>query len=108
MANDTSAAGGTWAWARPAAFWDLLRTTAREWSEDKVPRLGAALAFYSVLSIAPLMLIAIAVAALAFGQEAASGQLFGQIRGLVGKEGAEAIQEMLKNAHKPGPGSSRP
>ena len=41
-------------------FWDLLRTTVREWSEDKVPRLGAALAFYSVLSIAPLLLIAIA------------------------------------------------
>ena len=93
-----------WAWARPGAFWGLLRTTATEWSEDKVPRLGAALAFYSVLSIAPLLLIAIAIAALVFGQEAASGQLVGQIRGLVGKEGAEAVQQMLKNAQKPGAG----
>ena len=65
--------GGPWAWARPGAFWELLRTTAREWSEDKVPRLGAALAFYSVLSIAPLLLIAIAIAALVFGQDAARG-----------------------------------
>ncbi len=95
---------GRWAWARPGAFWDLIRTTAREWSEDKVPRLGAALAFYSVLSIAPLLLIAIAVAALIFGEEAASGQLAGQIRQMVGQEGAEAIQMMLKNARKPGAG----
>ncbi len=100
----TGGPDGRWGWARPGAFWGLLRTTAREWSEDKVPRLGAALAFYSVLSIAPLLLIAIAVAAMIFGQEAASGQLVGQIRGMVGEEGAEAIQEMLKNARKPGAG----
>ena len=97
--------GGTWAWARPRAFYDLLRTTASEWSEDKVPRLGAALAFYSVLSIAPLFLIAIAVAALVFGEEAASGKLVEQIQNLVGKEGAEAIQAMLKSADKPGAGT---
>ena len=94
----------TWSWARPGTFWNLLRTTAREWSEDKVPRLGAALAFYSVLSIAPLLLIAIAVAATLYGEEAASGKLVDQIQGMVGKQGAEAIQEMLKNAHKPGSG----
>ena len=51
--DDRAAAGSRWAWARPAAFWGLLRATASEWMEDKVPRLGAALAFYSVLSIAP-------------------------------------------------------
>ena len=93
-----------WAWAKPGAFWGLLRTTAGEWSEDKVPRLGAALAFYSVLSIAPLLLIAIAVAALVFGREAASGQLVQEIRGVVGEEGAKAIRDMLKNAQKPGSG----
>ena len=95
---------GRRAWVKPGEFWGLLKSTAHEWSEDKVPRLGAALAFYSVLSIAPLLLISIAVAALIFGQEAASGQLVGQIRGMVGKEGGEAIQEMLKNARKPGAG----
>ena len=96
--------GGPWAWANPKVFWQLLRKTASEWSEDKVPRLGAALAFYSVLSLAPLLLIAIAVASLVFGEQAASGQLDDQIEGMVGKEGAGAIQEMLKNAHKPGSG----
>ena len=97
-------ATGPWRWARPGAFWALLRTTAGEWSEDKVPRLGAALAFYSVLSIAPLLLIAIALAALVFGREAASGQLVDEIRGVVGEEGAKAIRDMLKNAQKPGSG----
>ncbi len=97
-------AAGPWAWARPGAFWELLKETASEWSEDKVPRLGAALAFYSVLSLAPLLLIAIAVAALVFGEKAATGQLDDEIQGMVGKEGAEAIQQMLKNAHKPGSG----
>ena len=94
-----------WDWARPAAFWEVLYTTAVQWSEDNVPRLGAALAFYSVLSIAPLLLISLAGAALVFGREAASGHIVGQIRGLVGTEGAEAIQEMLNNAHKPGTGT---
>ncbi|MGZ3388023.1 MAG: YhjD/YihY/BrkB family envelope integrity protein [Isosphaeraceae bacterium] len=103
--QDRPAGGSRWAWAKPAAFWGLLRTTASEWMEDKVPRLGAALAFYSVLSIAPLLIIAIAIAALAFGEEAARGQLVGQMRGMVGPEGADAIQEMIKNARKPATGT---
>ena len=103
-ATPPTSAEGPWAWARPGAFWGLLKATASEWSEDKVPRLGAALAFYSVLSLAPLLLIAIAVAALVFGEKAATGQLDDEIQGMVGKEGAEAIQQMLKNAHKPGSG----
>ena len=69
------------------------------------PDSAQAVAFYSVLSIAPLLLISLAGAALVFGHEAASGQIVGEIRGLVGKEGAEAIQEMLNNAHKPRTGS---
>lgn len=101
-AQQTVAGGGAWAWFQ--TFWGLLKATASEWSEDKVPRLGAALAFYSVLSLAPLLLIAIAVAALVFGEEAASGQLAQQMQKMMGKEGADAIQLMLKNAHKPGAG----
>jgi membrane protein len=79
----------------------LVKDAAREWSEDKVPRLGAALAFYTALSIAPLLVIAIAIAGLVFGEEAARGQLLGQMRGLVGAEGAEAIETMLAHARKP-------
>ena len=95
---------GRWDWARPEAFWGLIKTTASSWSEDKAPRLGAALAFYSTLSIAPLLLVAIAIAGAVFGEEAARGHLIGQIQGMVGKEGAEAIQEMLVGANKPGAG----
>jgi membrane protein len=93
------------AWTRPATYWDLLYATAMQWSADNVPRLGAALAFYSVLSIAPLLLISLAGAALIFGQEAASGHIVDQIRGVVGTEGAEAIQDMLNNARKPRAGT---
>jgi len=69
--------------------------------EDKVPRLGAALAFYSVLSIAPLVLISLAVAGYVFGREAAQGELIGQLRGLVGPQGAKAIEAMIASASEP-------
>ena len=84
-----------------ASYWQVLKAAGLEWMKDKIPQLGAALAFYSVLSMAPLLVIAIAVAGMVFGQEAASGQLDAQIRELVGKEGAGAVKEMLANAQKP-------
>ena len=87
-----------------SSYWGVLKAAGLEWTRDKIPQLGAALAFYSVLSIAPLLIIAIAVAGMVFGQEAASGQLDAQIRELVGKEGAEAVKDMLANAQKPSEG----
>lgn len=57
--------------------WELTKQTFSEWSEDKVPRLAAALALYTMLSIAPLLIIAIAVAGFVFGDEAARGQVQG-------------------------------
>lgn len=59
-------------------FFALLKATAKEWSEDKAPRLGAALAYYTVFSLAPLLIIAISVAGLIFGHEAAQGQMVEQ------------------------------
>jgi membrane protein len=82
----------------------LLARTYAEWNDDQAPRLGAALAYYTVLSLAPLLIILIAVAGLVFGQEAAQGQLFDEIQSMVGADGAEAIQEMVKNASKPSSG----
>ncbi|MBC7924718.1 MAG: YihY/virulence factor BrkB family protein [Bryobacteraceae bacterium] len=82
----------------------LLVHTWQDWNQDQAPRLGAALSFYTMLSIAPLLILLIAIAGLVFGEEAARGQLFGQIRSLVGDEGAGAIQEMVQNASKPGSG----
>src|SRR5690349_17279042 len=75
--------------------WSLLRQTAADWSEDKVPRLGAALAFYTALSIAPLLVLALRIAALVFDDQAARTQLENQMRGLIGDQGAEAIRGMI-------------
>ena len=84
----------------PRALWELLREAGAEWLEDKAPRLGAALAYYTIFALAPLLLIVIAVAGFVFGEEAARGELFEQIRGLVGDRGASAIEAMLANANK--------
>lgn len=80
------------------AAWAILKETIKEWQKDKAPRLGAALAFYTVLSIGPLLLIVIAIAGLAYGEEAVGGHLVAQIEGLVGYEGARAIQSVIANS----------
>jgi membrane protein len=85
-------------------YWSLVKQTASEWMEDKVPELGAALAFYTALSIAPLLVISLGIAAAVFGEEAARGHIVGQMRSLVGGQGASAIQDMIANANKPGEG----
>ncbi len=82
----------------------LLKQTGYSWVEDKAPRLAAALTFYTLLSLAPLLVVVVAIAAFAFGQKAAQGQLVWEIRGLVGKEGALAIQSLIQSAYKPGAG----
>lgn len=81
-------------------FKDLLLKTYDEWSNDNAPRLGAALAFYTMLSIAPLLIVVTAVAGLLFGDEAASGQLRYQLATLIGNDAAETIQSMVANAHQ--------
>jgi membrane protein len=83
---------------------DLLKTTFEEWSQDRAPRIGAALAYYSVFSIGPLLLIAISVAGLFFGTEAAQGRIVDEIKGTVGESVAAALQEILVNADQPGYG----
>jgi len=76
----------------------ILRETVREWNDDKVPRLGAALAFYSMLSIGPLLLIAIAIASAVFGHDA-NGYILAEIRRLIGYQGAQAVGAILADAH---------
>ena len=83
----------------------LVVQTYKEWDRDQAPRLGAALAFYTLLSLAPLLVLLLALAGFVFGDAAARGQLFEQIRSLVGDRGAEAINEMVKNAGDGGAGS---
>jgi membrane protein len=81
--------------------WGLLKQTGKEWSEDKVPRLGAALAYYTVFAIAPLLIIAIAIAGLVFTKSNVQDQVIAQLRTLMSDDAAGAIQEMLKNAGQP-------
>jgi len=74
---------------------ELLKKTLSGWIDDDAPRLGAALAFYTFFSLAPILVISISIAALLFGQEAAQGRVLTELRGLLGRESAQAIQEML-------------
>ena len=89
---------------QPREIFRAFSQILSDWNDDKVPRLGASLAFYTLLSSAPLLLVVVAVAALAFGQRAARGQLVWEIRDLVGFDTAKAIQELVQNAYKPGSG----
>ncbi len=79
-------------------IWEVIKETFSEWSDDQVPKLAASLSFYTVFSITPLLLIAIGVAGLIFGEAAAQGEIVNKIEDFVGKEGAVLVQEALKNS----------
>jgi membrane protein len=78
----------------------LLKESASSWSADYCPSMGAAISYYTLFSIAPLLLIVIAVAGMVFGAEAARGEIFGQLRGLLGEDGAKAIEGMVDAANQ--------
>src|ERR1700712_5268218 len=82
----------------------VLRKAGNAWIDDHAQSMGAALSYYTVFSIAPLLLIAISVAGLVFGQDAARGAVVQQLQGLIGQSGAQAIQDLLKNVSKPAEG----
>ena len=84
-----------------AALWWVLKHAAIGWWDDNVPRLGASLAYYTLFALAPILVIAISLAGLAFGGDAVRGEIVGQIEGLVGRVGAQAVQAMLEGASKP-------
>ena len=73
-------------------LWPLLRKTASAWSDHEAPRLGAALAFYSILSLAPLVILVLAIVALVFGHSAAQNLVIGQFEGLIGQEGGRGFK----------------
>jgi membrane protein len=79
-------------------MWEVVRETFSKWIDDKSPRLAASLAYYTVFAMAPTLVIVIAVAAMFFGHDAAQGKIVSQIQGLVGRDGAEAVQTVLKNS----------
>lgn len=89
------------AWLLLKALPRVFRQASSEWINDNAPRLGASVAFYTLLSLAPVLVIAVAVAAVIYGQEAAQGRLASEIQGIAGSDVARSIQEIIIRAYQP-------
>jgi len=76
-----------------------VRTAYYAWLDDRAPTMGAAIAFYTTFSLAPILLLVIVIAGLVFGEEAAQGALFQDLRGILGADGAQALEAMVKHAY---------
>lgn len=89
-------------WARE--IWALIKDAANGWSEHNASRIGAALAFYTVFSLGPILLLAVAVAGFFFGQGAARGEIHLQVSNFIGPQAAAEVQMVLARAHRPAAG----
>ena len=83
----------------------LLGRTAQSWLDDYAPSMGAALAYYTLFSLAPLLLIVVSLAGLVFGEDAARGEISAQLGSLMGDAGAKAVQDLLNSVRMPVAGS---
>ena len=83
------------------AWWALVKSAASAWLDDYAPSMGAALSYYTIFSLAPLLLIVMSIAGLVFGDEAVRGEIFGQLRGMMGPEASLAVEGLLVSASKP-------
>lgn len=103
MESDTlSAAKRVAAWAKPGLA--FVQKTLEEFTGDGAPRMAAAMAYYTIFSLAPMLVIVIAIVGLVLGRDAAQGQLVSQLEGQIGRESAELVQTLVANAFKPGEG----
>lgn len=84
--------------------WQIILAAANAWIDDYAPTMGAALSYYVLFSLAPLLVLVIAIAGLVFGQDAAQGAIIAQLQGIMGKEGATAVQGLLQAAREPSTG----
>ncbi|MDB5865487.1 MAG: ribonuclease [Betaproteobacteria bacterium] len=82
-----------------------MKKALSAWSDDYAPSMGAALSYYTLFSITPLLVIVIAIAGFFFGDDAVRGEVFTQLNGLLGAEGASAVEQMLKSVNKPAEGA---
>jgi membrane protein len=85
----------------PKVLWNLCVESFNRWNDDYAQSMGAALAYYAMFSIAPLLLIVISVTGIFFGPEAIRGEIFSQLRGLMGDDGALAVQQLLESVSQP-------
>jgi membrane protein len=83
------------------SLWVTLKQTFRAWNDHEAPRLGAALSFYTVLSLAPLVILVIAIASLIFGRSTAQSEIIGQVQGIMGAEGAKAVETVIEHGQRP-------
>ncbi|HEX7637028.1 MAG TPA: YihY/virulence factor BrkB family protein [Burkholderiaceae bacterium] len=84
---------------------DVVKKAAAAWVDDRAQTMGAALSYYTVFSLAPLLLIAISVAGLVFGEDAARGAVVRQLQGLIGRAGAQVVEDLLRHAARPAQGT---
>lgn len=91
-------------WYLPVVWWRVLKQVVMSSLSDDVPSMGAALAYYTVFSLAPLLLIVVSVAGLVFGEDAARGEIQTQLQDLMGKNSAGAVQELLAGVREPAEG----
>ncbi len=88
----------------PSIAWKLVKQTVSAWSDDHASSMGAAISYYALFSLAPLLLIVISVAGIFFGEAAARGEIMGQLQDLLGADGARAVEALLKSVNKPAQG----
>jgi membrane protein len=100
----TGNSGRSW-WFPLKTLMRMSRLASTAWVADNVPRLGASVAFYTLLSLAPVVVIAVAVAAVVYGQEAAQGRLVSEIQGMAGPDMARTIQTVITGANRPRTGA---
>jgi membrane protein len=81
--------------------WFTLKQTFWAWNSHEAPRLGAALSFYTMLSLAPLLILVVAVDSLLFGHSAARNEIIGQVQGIMGAEGAKAVEAVIARGQRP-------
>lgn len=79
----------------------MFRTAFSEWQKDRAATYGAALAFYTLLSLAPFVILLLSITGLVWGEEAVRGELYGQLRGIFGEEGAKTVESMVAASSKP-------
>jgi membrane protein len=82
-------------------WWDLLKKSVYAWNDDSAQSMGAALAYYTTFSLTPVLIITIAIAGVVFGPQAARGEIVYQLNGLVGEDGAKAVEGLLTSASRP-------
>ena len=82
------------------SIWQFVKTTINEWVEAEPFQLAAALSYYTLFSLAPLLLIAIGVAGLVFGREAAQNQIVESLQGMIGQDSAQSVQEMIQASNE--------